>query len=104
MTLVVCTEILRKCTAVLGKVLSQHEGIMGSFCFFILLALSNFSHNENLLLSSSDIKLIMRQPTFLVVTDLGAHFLSVPFSLALTIYPLSSHGFSSEGLEEKAGT
>lgn len=54
------TEILGKFTAILGEVLSQHEGLWVVFVSSYFLALSNFPHNENLLLSSSDIKMIIR--------------------------------------------
>lgn len=40
---IIWTEVLGKFTAILGEVLSQHEEIMGSFCFFILFSTFKFS-------------------------------------------------------------
>lgn len=40
---IIRTEILGKFTVILGEVLSQHEGIMGGFCFFILFSTFKFS-------------------------------------------------------------
>lgn len=77
------TEILRKHITVLGEGLSLWDGIMGSFyCFFILSSIFKLLHHEHLLLWSSENRVMVRQPTLLVLADSGPHFLLTPFCSA----------------------
>lgn len=74
-------EMLRKHATGWGRVISLHDGIMGSFYYPFIL-----SHNGHLLLWWSENKTMIKQPTFLLAADVGPYFLMMPFSLALTTF------------------
>lgn len=78
------TESLRKYSTILGEAISLCDGILGGFnCFFILCSIFGVFYSEHLLCWSSENKMTVRQPTFLLVAEWSPQFPVTPFSLAL---------------------